>query len=86
MTIDEQIDASITKARGHILTHTLAGLSKASVTRLFLSPIVGDAVARVNKMADSGDLLATQQACQAWNRACKAVALEEKKTYDVKTS
>jgi len=64
------------QARTHILTTTLAGLPAATVTHILLDPTVGKAVACVNAMADSGDVLATQHACQAWNRALKAAIQE----------
>lgn len=71
MTLDDQCTASITKARHHILTQTLAGLPAATVTRVVLTPRVLAAVAHMNAMAETGDLLATQASAQAWNRALK---------------
>jgi hypothetical protein len=70
------IDQCLVQARAHILTHTLAGLPAATVAHLVLMPAVLAAVERMNAMADTGDVLATQQAAQAWNRALK-VAIQE---------
>lgn len=71
-TLDPAVVRVLEQARAHILTHTLTGLPAATVTRACLHPTVQKAVARVNAMADSGDVLATRQACQAWNRALRA--------------
>ncbi len=70
------IDDCLTQTRAHILTQTLAGLPSASVARVLLAPNVTRAVVRLNAMADAGDVLGTQQAAQAWNRALRQAIQE----------
>ena len=66
----------LAQARKHVLTQTLAGLPAATVIRVLLAPAVERAMIRLNHVADSGDVLATQQAAQAWNRALKTAMQE----------
>ena len=65
----DPILATLTRARHHLVTHTLHGYPASVITAALLDPGVLDAVAHVNTIAATGDVLATQGACQRWHRA-----------------
>ena len=66
----------LTQTRRHVLTQTLVGLSATTVTRVLLDSAVERAMIHLNHMAESGDVLATQQAAQAWNKTLKRAIQE----------
>jgi hypothetical protein len=63
----------------HLCTKTLADLEPRAAVAILKDPVVAAVEARVNRLARTGDVLATQVACQAWNTAVKAAVgrLEE---------
>jgi hypothetical protein len=63
----------------HLFRRTLAALDPpAAIALLWHTPALVDHMARVERLALTGDVLATQQACQAWNKAVKQAVQEGK--------
>ena len=70
---------TIRRAWDHICTQTLADASPEECGQCRQDPEVQRVTARVDTAALTGDALATQTACQAWNRAYRQ-ALERLRT------
>jgi hypothetical protein len=64
--------ASWRTAWDHIETRTLAGVPAATVRLVRQMPAVRQAEDHAIGLAQSGDVLATRESCQAWLRAIKA--------------
>ena len=63
---------AVWQAVTHIYGQTLADTTPEERQAIRADPQVGQAQARVDQRAASGDVLATQAACQAWNGAVRA--------------
>jgi hypothetical protein len=66
MTTHAMITRTIAVACEHIATRTLADATPAEQTACRLDAQVQDAVAHLDTVAATGNVLATQGACQVW--------------------
>ena len=64
-----EVARTIALAWAHIEARTLAGVSPEAVWRAAFDPRVWQAMQHVDAVAATGDVVGTQEACQAWNRA-----------------
>lgn len=64
---------AVWQAVTHIYEQTLADTTPEERQALRADPQVGQAQARVDQRAASGDVLATRHSCQAWNTAAREV-------------
>jgi hypothetical protein len=62
---------TLSKTWTHLCNVTLDGLEPREAVAVLKDPIVAAIEARVNRLALTGDVLATQLACQHWNAAIK---------------
>jgi hypothetical protein len=75
-----EIAEVLSKTWDHLFTITLAALTPRDAAVLLQMPLPAAAAARVDRMALTGDVLATQRACQQWNNACKAAVRQQQES------
>lgn len=67
----EEIARTLAQTWTHLCDKTFAGLPTAAAVAVLQRPAVVALIARVDRLALTGDVLATQRACQAWVRTCR---------------